>query len=265
MLPGRGDNPGHVKSTTYPVMAHVQDDMGAFVLGLTGKTSSSGTDSWNSSNECCWPPLDGAGPDDEGYIAAQIAAVCAPPVGTGRVPCDPKRIYIWGHSAGSAMAYRYACDHPSQIAAVFQMSTFAPRADGTTDPACMAGHFHLAHFGGTSDTVLYNNSSNGVLAPNTVEYVSVEVDRTSPTRTSTITQAISQNGCTGTAGTATNLGTLDFDSLVGADETDIRAITGCPSDGAVEIWRATGTAHVPTMTTAGKNAMIAWLLAHPKP
>ncbi|MBA2718945.1 MAG: hypothetical protein H0U52_06860 [Chloroflexi bacterium] len=246
-----------MKATTHPVFLHVQDDLNAFVLGLTGKTSAAGGNSWNISQEGCWDPASGTAPDDEAYIAAQIQNVL-----DRGFPVDPKRIWIWGRSCGGGMAFRYACDHPSQIAAAVQLNLFGIRTD--LDPACVAGHFHFLAIHGTSDTILYDNNVAGNLAPSTVEYVSVEVDRASPTRTSTMTQAATQNGCSGSLSAATT-GVLDFDSLVAGNEMDTKTWGGCPSDGAVELWKLNGTAHVPTITVAGYNAMLAWLVAHPKP
>lgn len=250
MLAGRGDTPQHVRTNTYPVMNNVENDFpvtGAIVLGITGKTSSAGGNSWNASQECCWPPADGAGPDDDGWIDTVITRVIA-----AGWPVDLNRIYVWGHSAGSAMAFRYACDHPSRVAGIFAMSTFGIRVD-QGDPACAAGHYNAIHFHGTADTVLYDNNSAAVLAPNTVEYVSVEVDRTN--RPATATQHASQNGCTGTLQTTT-LNWLDFDASVPGNETDLLTWSSCPTDGQVQVWRANGTAHVPSMTVAGKNQML---------
>lgn len=235
-------------------MVNVEDDLNAFVLGLTAKTSSAGGNSWNASAEGCWPPADGTGPDDDAYIAAQIQAV----INKG-FPVDLRKIWIWGHSCGGMMAYRYACNHPAQIAGVFQMSTFAIRTD--IDAACAAGHFHYAHFHGTSDSILYDNNVAAVLAPNVTEYVSVETNRATPTRVSSATQAATQNQCAGTL-TTTATSWLDFDSLVGGSETDLKTWSGCPSDGSVEVWKANGTAHVPGMTAAGYAAMVSWFLGH---
>lgn len=255
MLAGRGDTPIHVMTNTYTAMRTINEDMGAIVVGVTGKTSTAGGNSWNAGVTCCYP--DASPPDDDAWIDQMISNVIA-----AGWPVDPKRIYVWGHSAGSAMAFRYACNHPDRVAAIFSMSTFAIRTD--LEAACAAGHFSAVHFHGTADSVLYDNNVGASLSPQTTEYVSVEVDRFAPTRMSTTSQLIAQNGCSGGLSTTT-AGWLDFDSLVGGAETDLKQVSGCPTDGAVEVWKANGTAHVPTMTAAGKDAMVAWLLAHPKP
>jgi poly(3-hydroxybutyrate) depolymerase len=251
LLAGRGDTPQSMKATTHPVMLAIQDDLDAFVLGLTGRTSSAGANSWNFSQEGCWPPADGPGPDDDAYIAAQIQNV----IDRG-FPVDTSRIGMWGRSCGGGMTFRYACNHPDQITAVVQLALFGIRTD--IDAPCAAGHTDFLIIHGTSDTILYNNSTNATLSPNTVEYVSTEVDRTSPTRTSTITQAALQNGCSG-ALTLVQANGLDFDSLVPGPETDLLEWSSCPSDGSVTLWRSNGSAHVPGITSAGYTAMLDWL------
>ncbi len=257
MLAGRGDTPQHVMTNTYPVMRTINVDMGAIVLSIIGKTSSAGGNSWNASNECCWPPADGAGagPDDDAYIDSVIQQV----IDAGW-PIDPKKIYLWGHSAGSAMAFRYACSHPSRVAAIFTMSTFGIRTD-QGDAACAAGVFSAAHFHGTADSVLYDNSTGAALAPNTVEYVSVEIERSN--RPSTITQHAVQNVCSGPLGAATDC--FDFDADVVGNETCYKRYSGCPTNGDAWVLQATGTQHVPNMTIAGKNAIIDFFVNHPKP
>lgn len=255
MMAGRGGTVDHMLETTFPVFQMLPVDLGAIVFGIEGDTSTSGVNSWNASQECCWPPLDPAPGDDDAYIATQIAALIA-----AGWPVDPDRIYIIGHSAGQAMAFRYACNHPSQIAAVFGMSTFGIRTD--IDPACAAGNLSYVHFHGTLDNVDYDNSTNATLGPNTVEFVSVEVDRVAPTRTSTATQLLNQNGCTGSLSTSS---TLDFDALVPGSETDIRVFATCPADGEAQIWRGNGSMHTPDITAAGYSAVVQFFEEHPKP
>ena len=266
MLAGRGDTPQHVMGNTYTQMMDVQNELDAFVLGLTAKTSSAGGNSWNVSNEGCWPPADGAGPDDMGYIATQIGKVCAPPVGTGAFPCDAKKIWMWGHSCGAIAVFYYSCTHASQIAGVFEMSGFGIRQD--LDTACGTGHVHVAHFHGSSDTVKYTNTGTDLLAPNTQEYVSVEADTVEDgaARRSTVGQRADQNGCGGGTLGLTTSGFVDFDNDVGGSETDLYTWSTCPStDGTVQVWKANSTVHVPTMTAAGYAAMLNWFTTHTKP
>lgn len=260
MLPGVGDNPVHVFTNTYPVMSTINNDLDAFVLGITAKTGSvsGAADSWNGGASCCWnTAVDGAAPDDNTYIDSVVQQV----IDAGW-PVDPKRIYFWGQSAGQHMAYRYTCDHASRVAAFFGMTTGGLRTD--LDAACTpSAHVPMVHFHGTGDNWLYDNISGGVYTSGFPEYVSVETDRASPTRTSTMTQHATFNGCSGTLGSVTS--SIDFDSAQAGNETDIYVYGGCPADGDVELWKGNGSVHVPTMTTAGYTAMVNWFKAHPKP
>lgn len=246
-------------NTGFPQLGglNLNSGLGAIVVGIEGKTSSSGTNSWNASQECCWPPLDGAGPDDSTYIDAVVQKV----IDAGW-PVDPKKIFIIGHSAGAFEGFRVACDHPSRFAAVFTMSGAAIRPG--IDAACAAGHFSAARFQGTADSLLYDNNIGAAVSPNTVEYVSVEVDRTSPDRPASATQMATQNGCSGTLQTTT-VNWLNFDADVPGDETTLLEWSGCPTDGAVQIWKGVGSGHVPNMTAAGFAAIVNFFQTHPKP
>jgi len=257
LMSGRGTTVDAMLESGFPKFGTINNDLKAIVFGIEGDTSTFGANSWNASAECCWPPGDPAPGDDDAYIDSKIDELIA-----AGWPVDPKQIYIIGHSAGSAMAFRYACNHPSRVAAILQMSAFGLRTD--TDAACAAGHFSAVHFHGTGvgEGVLYDNTTNNAVAPNTVEYVSVEVDRAAPTRTSTAAQLKAQNGCTGTLDL---FGTLDFDADVGGNETDLKHWTTCPADGAVEIWKGNGSAHSPNVTAAGVAAVVSFFRSHPKP
>jgi polyhydroxybutyrate depolymerase len=59
-----------------------------------------------------WRALDAAPNPDVDFLAAMIDEISA------REKIDAKRVYIAGHSAGGAMAYRFAADHANRITAV---------------------------------------------------------------------------------------------------------------------------------------------------
>jgi len=257
LLPGRGDNITHMMNTTFPQLQMIAWDLDAIVVGVPGKTSTSGDNSYNAGAECCWPPLDGPGPDDDTYIDAVVQKV----IDAGW-PVDPKKIYIIGHSAGAWMAFREACDHAGRYAAIFMMSGGGIRPG--IDAACAAGTFSAAHFHGTLDSALYDNNIGDVIAPNTVEYVSVEVDRVAPSRPATSTQFATQNACAGTLLTTT-VNWLNFDADVPGPETTLLTWSGCPVGGTVEVWKGVGSMHIPNMTAAGEQAIVNFLSTHPKP
>jgi hypothetical protein len=75
---------------------------------------------WNATNSCC--DLFHRGVDDSAYIASIIADV------KSTVAVDPKRIFVVGHSNAGFMAYRMACNHAGDIAAIVSLAgaTYRP-------------------------------------------------------------------------------------------------------------------------------------------
>ena len=66
---------------------------------------------WNITEECCaFPP--GTEPDDVGFLNRLLDELLA------SYPVDPRRVYLYGYSAGAAMAYRLACDSTDRFAAI---------------------------------------------------------------------------------------------------------------------------------------------------
>jgi polyhydroxybutyrate depolymerase len=66
---------------------------------------------WNFTEACCALP-DSAVPDDVGFLDRLLDALLL------NYPVDPRRVYLYGYSAGAAMAYRLACDHTGRFAAL---------------------------------------------------------------------------------------------------------------------------------------------------
>ena len=85
-----------------------------------GTTDPNGSMFWNATNSCC--DLFHSGVDDSAYIASIIADV------KSTVAVDPKRIFVVGHSNGGFMAYRMACNHAGDIAAIVSLAgaTYRP-------------------------------------------------------------------------------------------------------------------------------------------
>jgi polyhydroxybutyrate depolymerase len=66
---------------------------------------------WDITEECCAFPS-GTEPDDVGFLNRLLDELIA------SYPVDPRRVYIYGYSAGAAMAYRLACDSTERFAAI---------------------------------------------------------------------------------------------------------------------------------------------------
>ncbi len=81
--------------------------------------------------------------DDVAFAAAVIEDAAK------RYPIDRSRIYVSGYSYGSAMAWRYVCEHGNGVAALLAVS-------GTLDQdeTCPEAPREVRHVHGTSDTVM---------------------------------------------------------------------------------------------------------------
>ena len=260
IVPGLGDDPDHVLTNTFPGLKNFPNDLGTIILGLKAPTSTTnGADTWNGSTSCCW--ADAAPPDTTTAIANAITTACAPPVGTGQWPCDPKRIWMFGHSAGAVQTHRFVCDHASLIAGAFTI-TGSALADGF-DPVCTPSQpVSIAQMHGTADNYEYDNNNGDKVTGMPNEYVSVEVSRAAPTRTATTVQeGQTIAGCVGSL-TLTSTGN-NYDSV--GTGTDVLTWQGCPTGVSVQLWRDNGGVHIPSLTAAGYAALEQWYAAQVKP
>jgi hypothetical protein len=272
-MPGLGDNVSHFFTNTFPILQTINTDMGAIVIGVetvlgdpTPSCTANGPNAWNGSPaSCCCDG--GAGSNTSLGVADQIRAVCQGGAGgvsggTGQWPCDPNRIWVFGHSAGAVQAFRFTCDHADLVAATFTI-TGSALADAF-DPACSPSQpVSFVHMHGTADTYFYDNSTGALVGNMTEPYVSVETTRTSPQRTATIQQMLSfggENGCSSYSLTASG---LPYDSATG-NATDVYNSAGCTGSINVQLWKDNGGVHIPTLTTQALSAIEAWYEAHPK-
>jgi poly(3-hydroxybutyrate) depolymerase len=73
-----------------------------------------------------------------------------------------------------------------------------------------------------------------------------------------------RNGCSGRlASTGT---TMDIEADIAGAETAVARVAGCPPGVAAELWTVQGGDHHPNLISpAWGDAVIGWLLSHPKP
>jgi len=194
-----------------------------------------GDSSWNATDACC----NDSDVDDTAYLNHIIDEVSA----TYNV--DPTRIFLAGHSNGGFMAYRMACDHADRIAAIVSLAgaTFldAERCAPSEPVSILQIH-------GTDDGTIEYDGGFTPIGPY-------------PSAAATVAAWATYNGCTDTN---ESLGAIDLGILLAGAETTRQAFTGCPVDGAVELWTMNDGPHIPLPTANFAADLVDWLFAHPK-
>ena len=190
---------------------------------------------WNATDACC----DNTQlVDDSGYLTYIIDQVSA------AYNVDQKRIYLVGHSNGGFMSYRMACDHADRIAA---MVSLAGATWLDTTECAPSEPVNILQLHGTDDQTIKYDGGRTIFG----KYPSAET---------TVETWSAYNGCT----TATeSLGTVDIANNIEGVETTKEGFTGCPADGAVELWTIAGGPHIPGLQTTFAAYIIDWLYAHP--
>jgi len=203
-----------------------------------GTTDKTGLPFWNATDACC--NFYGSTVDDSGYLATVVAQIQAV------FSVDPKRVYLVGHSNGSFMSHRMACEHAGAIAAIATLagSTYADPAACTPSEPVSALVMH-----GTLDPVILYGGGNlfGNDYPGAFETARTWADL---------------DGCG-----KDPLDALPRLDLVGTplDETTVTRWVGCDGGVEVEHWRIEGATHVPLFKPSFKKALFNFLDAHPKP
>lgn len=226
----------------YWTVGDVAENRGLLYAYPDGTEDRAGDPFWNATDACC--DFHGSSVDDSAYLAAVIADIQA------AANVDPRRIYLAGHSNGGFMSYRMACDHAEVVAAIMSLAgaTFAGADD--CRPAVPVA---ILQVHGTDDDVIrYEGGRIAGPYPGAAEGVGLWA---------------AYDGCDATLVTTPQ--TLDLDvGLSGPDgpqETTVAASTGCAPGGHVELWSIEGGAHGPDLTTDFGEAVVEFLLDHPKP
>ena len=213
-----------------------------------GTTDAFGSAFWNGTDACC--DFLNTNVDDSGYLRQLIELIQA------QYAVDELSIHFTGISNGGFMSYRMACEHADIVASVAPLAgtTFLDDADcNPSEPV------HILHVHGTSDSTISYDGGCIVFScyPGAEESVSAWID---------------YNGCDSIAtdgGPAFNL-----DWSVGGNETTSTIYQQNCGDGiTVELWKMTGSEHVPNFRRGGDprvdnlfaNRAIDWLLDHRKP
>ena len=221
-------------------IATLADSRGFLYVTPTGPIDKLKNPFWFATDACCDFYDTKPKVDDSAYLSQVIKEISA------RYTVDPKRVFIIGLSAGGFMAYRMACDHGDQIAAIASFAG-AMWSDPTKCPAKTP--VNVLHVHGSIDT---NVPFDGGLfnAPHTV-----------PSVAQTVADWIAFNHCssTGTSGPP-----RDLNKGLAGNETTVTTYAKCASGGSVELWTIVGQGHNDNRSATYNDQLIDFLLAHPK-
>jgi polyhydroxybutyrate depolymerase len=226
----------------YFALAAQAEEHGFVYAAPDGTRDGDGNRFWNATDACC--NFEGREVDDSAYLAGLIAEI------QQKIAIDPKRISVAGHSNGGFMSYRMACEHADLVAAIVSLSgaTFADPSD------CMPREpVSVVQAHGTADSVIRFDGGN-TTQPYPGAKQSAETWAT-------------YDGC---EATSSRLGTrIDLDAGLTDDgdpaETTVEEWSECDAGAAVQLWTIPDGSHVPQLTPAFAEALIRFLLDHPKP
>ena len=231
---------------SYFGIAAAAEEAGYVYATPDGTVDSDGNRFWNATDACC--DFDRTTVDDVAYLSGVIADI------SDLLAIDPKRIAVAGHSNGGFMSYRMACERADLVAAIVSLAgvTFADPADCKPSEPVSVAQVH----GTADDTILFNGG--GPLTDVTGPFPGAET---------TATTWATYDGC-GAKPSALST-KIDVDALLtdGADpaETSVQEWSGCEAGAAVQLWTIPDGSHGPALTPAFADALIQFLVEHPKP
>jgi polyhydroxybutyrate depolymerase len=224
----------------YLQLTPLADSLGFLYAYPDGTVDSDGKRFWNATNACCdygTPKV-----DDSTYLSDLVTEIGV------QYSVDPKRVFFLGHSNGGFMAYRMACDHSDQIAAIVSLAG-AMWEDTTQCPA--SDPVSVLEIHGTADTVILYDGGALVGAPY-------------PGAQTTVSDWVAFDGCETLANTSSP--NLDLDAVLPGTETTVTKYgQGCKPGGHAELWSIVGGSHIPTLSGQFAPDAVGYLLAHPKP
>lgn len=210
-----------------------------------GTTDSNGERFWNATDACC--NFNGSSVDDVAYLSGVIADI------GDELAIDPKRIAVVGHSNGGFMSYRMACERADLVAAIVSLAgeTFVDPADCTpSEPVS------VAQVQGTADQVI-DFDGGGPLTAGSKAY---------PGAVATAEAWAKNDGCSAEPSALGAKIDVDTDLKDGADpaETSVQEWSGCEAGATVQLWTIPNGGHGPALTPAFADAVIRFLVEHPK-
>ena len=193
------------------------------------------------------------GRDDSAYLAGVIAEIQA------KLPIDPRRIYVAGHSNGAFMSYRMACDHADIIAGIVSIAgaTWADPARCEPSEAVSILQLH-----GTADeNVRYDG---GTLTARGAGAVPVAY----PGARQSIATWNGYDGCADDGAIQTTKLDLvtDVSGPDGPAETTVQTFDdGCRAGGHTELWSMVGALARADVHSEAPGRIVDFLLSRSKP
>lgn len=219
----------------FAMMDSAAQKRGVIYAAPDGLRDSQGYQFWNASKVCC--NFNNNPVDDAAFIQSLIDEI------SSKAAVDPKRIFVFGHSNGHFMTYRFACTYPQTVAAIAGLAgamDIDPQSCGATSPVS------VLHIHGTNDEVI--TYTGGSIFSNFYTSAEESVQRW---------EVIDKCSTTAEAGKA-----FDLVANLEGSET-IPLIYSCPQ-ASVELWTINGGAHGPAIDSSFGLKVMDWLLAHPK-
>jgi polyhydroxybutyrate depolymerase len=194
---------------------------------------------WNGTDACC--DLYRSGADDAGFLSSLISKI------QDRYRIDARRVYLVGHSNGAFMAFRMACDHADQIAAIAALNGASWHDASRCRPSSPVSV--LSIHGTADETIAYAGGTIGNSAY--------------PSAVRTVGDWLGFNRC---ERDGTEAPPLDLVADLPDAETTVRQYTaGCADKSTVHTWTINGGRHVPSLGAAFGPAVAEFLLARAKP
>ena len=214
------------RHSSYTFLQMAAKERGLAYIAPDGTTDSLQNQFWNASIACC--NFNEIAVDDVSYIKSLIDEA------SQKVSIDPKRIYLFGHSNGHFMGYKFACSTKGIVAAVAGLA-------GATDESCDGAPTNILHIHGTADqTILYGGGNL--------------FGKPYPSTDQTLAQWSKINSCSTSADTE-----FDLMQTAAGNETTNRKYSCAKAD--LEHWRINDGVHTPTLDKVFANKVLDWLVA----
>lgn len=193
---------------------------------------------WNATKACC--DMGASNIDDVSYLRKLVTEIQA------SFNVDPKRIYFSGHSNGSFMSYRMACENADLIAGIAGLAGAMWNDPSNCTPS---DNVSVLHIHGTNDTI--------------IDYAGGAINgKPYPSAQTSLSFWANHNGCDSSPKAAEP---IDLDNNQVGAETTVEHYTNCQKGSGAELWTIVDGSHIPPVAPDWMPKMLDWLLAHPKP